>query len=74
MRQSAADMLTRQNNARERFIETARNLSGLDRATIEKALVVFLARKLVRLDAVNGSVIVKTGQVYDRSVLIDFAS
>lgn len=66
-------MAVRQNNAREKFVATAMDLSGLDRETVERALVVFLKKKLVKLDAVCGQPILKTGQVYDRDVILAFA-
>lgn len=62
------------NNADERFIETCMTLGNVSRDIATKAMAAYKTAKLIKVDAVCGQMVVKTGQVYDHDILVEWAA
>lgn len=63
----------RMNNACERFVNAAMELGQVDREIAEKAMNAYLKAKIIKIDAVGGQMVLKSGQVFDREILIQWA-
>ena len=63
------NMATRMETARERFIATAMERGGLTADQAITALDAFRKARLIKLDAVGGTYVVRHGACWDREVL-----
>lgn len=67
-------VVIRMENAKQRFVAAAMELGKVEREVAEHAMAAFLAEKIIKIDAVGGQMIVKSGQVYDHDILVAWAA
>lgn len=57
-------------NAERNFAETVISIAGITESQAMQVLAVYVKLKLIKLDSVGGRYIAKTGQIYDKEVIL----